>query len=151
GEALDAIVAEIRPSVFIAPTLFCSEALVLRYRYDVPVVLLRASWPFSERREITRKLVLTKLFSLRAEADEFLTLLGKKVAIRGFQDVADLVLLMQEIILFPREFAADENSTEVLVHYISPGIANDRVESAFARESKDCSRPLIYCSLGSQS
>src|SRR5262249_23091753 len=41
GKALDRAVAAIQPDLFLTLSIFCTEGLVLKYRYDVPVALIR--------------------------------------------------------------------------------------------------------------
>jgi zeaxanthin glucosyltransferase len=150
GEALDAIVSAVRPTVFITLSLFSLEALALKCRYKLPTVLVQATWLFSDRKATYHRLLTRRLVSLKKDAAEFLRLVSSASSVVKMDDVTALLLSMPELVLFPREFSDPADSVEPQVHYISPGVDLHRKEAPFRWDLFDERLPIIYSSMGSQ-
>lgn len=147
--ALETQVTRTAPTVFITLTVMNVEALLLRYRYGTPVVLLRPHAMFAPRLSVFKRLVAPRLMLLGPSGKQLLhLLLSRTGAFRG-KDIFSLFLDMPELVLFPKEFVTASES-ETALYYLSPAIDLERPEPSFEPGRIDPTRPLIYCALGSQ-
>jgi zeaxanthin glucosyltransferase len=153
GEALDVIVETIKPSVFLVMTVMGLEAIALRYRYNIPVVLVRPQFILKPRKELHRGNITARLLHLGSGAPELLDLLGRrKIPIGNFDDIADLALQMPELVLFPSEFASTpETGTYQPPYYVSTGPEPPMHRRDPPWVSPFSGEAIVYCALGSQS
>src|SRR6266478_5956152 len=143
---LDSVISKEAPDVVVTFTLFALEALVFRYRYNLPVVLLRPQCMFQRRREICRNCVLSRLLRLEDGPADLLELVASAGPVRNFNDIADIALQMPEIVLFPREFWSGADDSDSLIHFVNPGNDVEVLPTSLPKECTDTGRPLIYCS-----
>ena len=154
GEGLDGPVAEVKPDLFILNSFLGLNALVLHFRFGIPIVFLT---PFL--RTMTRAqnadLLEATLLRLRTGAVPFFELVRKNApSARRLRDVTECLLRMPELIQCPREldFPRDGAAEEPEVHYIEASIDLSRREDrGFPWERIDPGKKLLYVSLGSQS
>lgn len=150
GGALDRAVRAFKPDLFLTLSVFSIEALVLKFRYNVPAILLRCHWSPSRRADATRSLVCLRCSALGLVATEFLGVLKLAgVPATGLGDVADLILRMPEIVLLPKELENPDGGEDQNVVY-GGGVDTKRSEESLGWREADPSCKLIYCSLGSQ-
>ena len=148
GKMLDSIVQEIRPDVVLVTGRFF-EATAIRYKYNVPVVLLTPSVRSQPRTEACQ-VVVEHLLEVPAAVDLIEVLESAGVTIRNFADVANIALSMPELVLLPKAFELPDRVEDDLVFYVGPEIDLERTEEPFAWDQLLPGSPLIYCSLGSQ-
>lgn len=148
GQMLDSIIQEIKPAVVLVTSRFF-EAIAIRYKYNLPVVLLNPMIRTQPRREACQ-LVVEQLIEVPGALDLVDVLESAGVKIRNFADVANLVLSMPELTFLPKAFELPDHVEDELVFYIGPEIDLERAEEPFAWDQLSPDLPLIYCSLGSQ-
>ena len=148
GQMLDSIVQEISPAVILVTGRFF-EAIAIRYKYNVPVVLLNPMIR-SEARTEECQIVVEQLIEIPGALDLIEVLESAGVTIRNFADVANIVLSIPELTFLPKAFELPDRVEDDLVFYIGPEIDLERAEEPFAWDQLLPGRPLIYCSLGSQ-
>jgi MGT family glycosyltransferase len=154
GEDLAAAVQTRQPDVLLVSSLFPLNALVMHYRFGIPVVLI-TPWlrPFPKAeysRYIESSLMLlrgagTELFRLIQEADP---------KAKRFQDIAARFIGLRELILCPADLdlPRPEWGQEPEVFYVEPSIELSRGRGdSFPWERLMPGRRLLYTSLGSQS
>lgn len=150
GRVLDGLFERWRPDVLLTVSFLGLEALVIRYLYGVPGVLLTPFIRDSSRQEYYRALV-SRLLNLSSGVSEFVEMVGASgVRLRSLNDVADLLLEWPDLALYPQAFAALPGTDESGVAYIGAGRSADRQEGAFPWGDLDGQRPIVYCSLGSR-
>jgi len=147
GKMLD-IIQEIKPAVMLLIAGFF-EALVIRYKYNLPVVFLNTMIRNQPRREACQA-VIDELIEVPGAADLIDVLESAGVTIRKFADVVNIILNMPELVFLPKAFELPDRVEDELVFYIGPQIDFERTEEPFAWDQLLPDRPLIYCSLGSQ-
>src|SRR6266545_4381752 len=153
GEGLDGPVAEARPDLFILNSFLGLNALVLHFRFGIPIVFLT---PFlrTMSREQSADLLEGTLLRLRTGAVPFFELVRRSApSARRLRDVTGCLLRMPELIQCPRELDLPrEGAEEPEVHYIEASVDLSRREDrGFPWERIDPGRKLLYASLGSQS
>ena len=147
GRMLDGIVEEIRPDVVLIASFF--EAIAVRYKYNVPVVMFNTAIRKYPRTEACQAVI--EMFLEVADACDLIGVLQSAgVKLRNFADVANLVLSMPELVFLPKAFELPDRVEDELVFYIGPEIDLERVEEQFVWDQLSPDLPLIYCSLGSQ-
>lgn len=147
GRMLDGIFEEIRPDVVLIASFF--EAIAIRYKYNVPVVMLNSAIRRLPRTEACQG-VIQMLLDVPDACDLLGLLASAGVKIQNFADVANIVLSMPEFVFLPKAFELPDRVEDELVFYIGPETDLDRVEEQFVWDQLSPERPLIYCSLGSQ-
>jgi zeaxanthin glucosyltransferase len=152
GIALDDTITKLKPDLFITLTIFSLEALVLRFRYKTPVVLLRSHCTSLSRKQLCREAVTSRFMDVADGLPELMDLLvNANVTIKKLADIADLALEIPELILLPQEFASPDTNDDDRAHYIGAALLpalSQTAQNYVARSS--LSSKLIYCSLGSQ-
>jgi len=149
GAGVDGPLLELSPDVILMTSLYYFEALVLRYRYNVPVIVINSTDVCECRKQVGRT-VVDSMVSMPGAAALIDLLLSAKVEIRNFADVAALILQMPELRLQPKVFELPGASQDPLVFYVGPEVDLDRVDEPYDWSRLQTDRPLIYCSLGSQ-
>jgi zeaxanthin glucosyltransferase len=150
GQALDDVMQRIRPSVVLINSLLALEALAMRYRYRVPVALLTTSLLAGTRRERSRSAV-EEAIELRGGITSLMDLIrGAGIRVTKIHDIADLLLDLPEFLCQPRGFDLPSRKPEPNLFHIGAALDPHRVEPAFSWDGFDLSRPIVYCSLGSQ-
>jgi zeaxanthin glucosyltransferase len=149
GKMLDGIVQEIEPAVMLLTCHRYFEAIAIRYKYNLPVVLLNPIVR-DEPRAQACQVVIEQLVNVPGAPDLIDVLLAAGVTIRNFADVANLILSMPELVFLPKAFELPDRIEDRLVFYAGPEIDLDRAEDPFCWDQLRSDRPLIYCSLGSQ-
>jgi zeaxanthin glucosyltransferase len=115
-------------------------------------VLLRTHFTARSRRDECRARVLDRLMCLSDGAPDLLQLLDEcDCGVENFNDIADLLLEMPEIVMFPREFVAPDEKPDPRLLFVSPCNNEERIESPFKWDVLDRTKKIVYCSLGSQS
>ncbi len=157
GESLDRAIDAVRPDLFILTSFYVPHALVLRNRYDVPVVLLTPLL-----RNFGKAEYATKIRAMLKEAGEatrdFLRHMQRRNPALKPADLATRILAqvlrMRELILCPAELELPGRSHagEPEVFYVEPTVDLERRDNgAFPWDRLDPGRKLLYVSLGSQS
>lgn len=147
GTMLDNIIAEIKPDLILIGSFF--EAIAIRYKYNVPVVLLNPTLRKEPRTEACQTII--QLLLDEPDACDLLGVLESAgVKLRNFNDVANLVLTMPELAFIPKAFELPNHVEDDLVFYIGPEIDLERTEEPFVWDKLSPDLPLIYCSMGSQ-
>lgn len=154
GEGLDGPVAEVRPDLFILNSFLGLNALVLHFRFALPIVLL-TPYLRTTTREQSADMLEAVLLRLRTGVAPFFDLvLRHGPSARRLRDVTGCLLRMPELIqcphelYLPRERAVEEQG----VYYIEAGIdLSRREDQGFPWERIDPGKRLLYVSLGSQS
>ena len=147
GTMLDSVVKEIRPDVIIIGSFF--EAIAIRYKYNVPVVMWNPTIRKQSRAEACQS-VIQVLIEVPDACDLVGVLASAGVKVRNFADVANLVLSIPELAFIPKAFELPDRVEDDLVFYVGPEIDPERVEEQFVWDQLSPELPLIYCSLGSQ-
>ena len=152
GIALDDTVARLKPDLFLTLTIFSAEALVLRFRYNTPVVLLRSHCTSLPRKQLCREVVTNRLMDVADGLPELMDLLvNANVPIKKLTDIADLALEIPELILLPQEFASPDTNDDDSALYIGAALLPTLFQPTQDRVAcSSLSSKLIYCSLGSQ-
>lgn len=153
-EALDrAMRSSPRPDLVLLTSFLAPHALVLRYRFGVPVVLLT---PILRTYAKSRYVNLLGEFLMegRAAAD-FISLVQRAdPGVRRMEDLAARMMALREVILCPADLEIPEelHDREPEVYYAEASVDLDRkVERPFSWDLLDPARKLLYVSLGSQS
>jgi zeaxanthin glucosyltransferase len=146
GTILDAVVELVKPDAIVINSFYAVEALALKYRYRLPVILFTTHFrPFSKK-HMAEHMVL-RLVGMITGAQEFIELLNRSgIKARSFNDLEELYLELPEVVFKPSAFHPD--SEEPLVCLAGLGIDYGRTEDQFNIDFDE--RPLIFCSLGSQ-
>ncbi len=154
GKALDDFFEEVRPDAVVTLTIFASIGLILKYRYNAPVLLVRTHCAEGTRAEVLKTVLGSALFQMGGSVSHLLKLLesrGRKAS--NVSDIVATVLEMPEIVLLPKEFATTGEG-EPLLTYVGVDVAEDGDHPAFDEpwiSGENCDpRPLIYCSLGTR-
>lgn len=154
GEALDCFFEEVRPDAIITLTIFASLGLILKYKYNVPVMLVRTHCTEGTRRQVFETVLGSALFQMGGSISHLLRLLESRGrTARNLGDIVAAALQMPEIVLLPKEFAAS-GAADPLLTYVGVDVAEDIDlptfdESWISGENFD-PRPLVYCSLGTR-
>jgi len=153
GEALDEVMASLRPDLVLMLSIYYPEALAVQLRYRVPIVL----WaPFCRPSQMTRAALVeswisNRLMDLKASDLEAtmkaVTAAGYRFG--SFRDLAALVLKMPELVVMPRAIELPEVH-DANTFYVGTGIDPVRVEEPFPWSEIAGGRYLIYASMGSQ-
>ncbi len=154
GRALDDLFDELRPDAVVTLTIFASLGLILKYKYNVPVLLIRAHCTEGTRAQVLETVLGSALFQMGGSVSHLLRLLashGRNA--KNMRDVVAAALDMPEIVLLPKEFATT-GTADPLLTYVGLDVADDIDLRAFdepwiSSETVDL-RPLIYCSLGTR-
>jgi MGT family glycosyltransferase len=153
GEALDAALERIRPAVVIMLSIYYCEAMVVHVRYRLPVLLLTTFCRPTDiaRADMIEGLIASRLMELKsAVMAELLRLIdGSGNRFRSFQELAQMVVRMPELVLLPRALELPGIAGEPHLHYIGTGIDLARSAEPFPWEAVDTARSLVFCSLGS--
>jgi zeaxanthin glucosyltransferase len=149
--ALDETIRVLRPDVVVVLSLLWIEALAIRYRYDVPVVLCSGSLWAETRRESFRK-ALGLLLHLTDGLQELIEQLrARGITLRRLDEIVDVVLRMPELVLVPPEFGSRAPSPDDPLMYFTGACVERRgPPSPFAWDRIDARLPLVFCSLGGQ-
>ncbi|HEY0763686.1 MAG TPA: nucleotide disphospho-sugar-binding domain-containing protein [Pyrinomonadaceae bacterium] len=147
GTMLDSTFQELRPDVVVIGSFF--EAIAIRYKYNVPVVMWNPTIRKQPRAEACQS-VIQVLIEVPGACDLVGVLESAGVRVRNFADIANLVLTMPELAFIPKAFELPDRVEDENVFYIGPEIDLERAEVQFEWNQLAPDRPLIYCSLGSQ-
>jgi MGT family glycosyltransferase len=150
GEVLDRAIAELNPDVIFILSFYYPEALVIRYRYRLPIVFLTPNL-----RLVSRAPDCEYLLSKLSDNDPGIPELTKMLREAGVQftslkELAPQLMRWPELALLPKAFDLPERKEEEGVFYIGAGTDLSRSEEPFCWDGIDSDRPLIYCALGSQ-
>ncbi|HSF43259.1 MAG TPA: glycosyltransferase [Thermoanaerobaculia bacterium] len=149
---LDGPLREVRPDLLILNSFRPLNALILHFRYQLPVVLLT---PFlrSVSKAHHAQVIGATLTNLPAGVTDFLQLVKRTdPSVRRLDDLVSRFLAMRELIQCPRDLELPELlRTEPEVHHIESCVdLTPRSCGGFPWEKIDSSKRLLYCSLGSQ-
>jgi MGT family glycosyltransferase len=152
-EGLTRVMSSLRPDLLLLTSFFAPHALVLRYRYGVPVVLLTPmlrTYAKSHHAELLGELLMDG-----GGAADFISLVQRAdPSVRRMDDIAARVMGLREVILCPvdLELPGERHDREPEVYYAEASVDLDRKsERAFSWDLLDPERKLLYVSLGSQS
>src|SRR5215210_6708005 len=147
-------VRRLRQELFILNSFLGLNALVLPFRFGIPIVFLTPYFRPLTREQSADQLEAT-LLRLRSGAVPFFDLVRRSVpSARRLRDVTGCLLRMPELIQCPRELDLPRNGAaeEPEVHYIEASVDLSRREDrGFPWERIDRRKKLLYVSLGSQS
>jgi zeaxanthin glucosyltransferase len=154
---VDEVVRALRPDLFILTSFYILHALVVRNRYDIPVVLLTPMLRTSPKSEYAAK--IRGMLKESASATRALVeLMQRRNPALQVSEVATRMLAQvmktRELILCPGELELPEerHDGEPEVYYVGPTVDLERRgDGPFPWEQLDPSRRLLYVSLGSQS
>jgi zeaxanthin glucosyltransferase len=149
GETADGLMRELKPDVVLVSWHYYFTALLVRYRYDTPVILLNASAMDIPRAQACQTVTRTLIEVPGASALVDL-LLSANVAIKSFADVAALILQMPELMLSPKAFELPDAIKDPLVFHAGHEVDLERTESPYDWSPLRSDQPLIYCSFGSR-
>jgi zeaxanthin glucosyltransferase len=152
-ESLDRAMALLRPDLLLLTSFFAPHALVLRYRYGMPIVLLTPMLrTYAKTRHADH---LSDILMDGVAATEFISLVQKAdPTVRRMADFAARMMALRELILCPAEFELPErrHDREPEVYYAEASVDLDRKSNwPFPWEQLDPERKLLFVSLGSQS
>ena len=153
GEGLDEPLRAFSPDLLVINSFLPLNALVLHFRYKLPVVLLTPYLRSDSKAEYAQ-LISGTLVNLPAGVVDFLRLVKQTdPSVRRLDDLVTRFLAMRELIQCPRDLELPELlRTEPEVQYIEACVDLTRRSSGdFPWEKIDSSKRLLYCSLGSQS
>lgn len=153
GDGLDGPVRSVQPDLFLLNSIMLANALVLHYRFGLPVVLLTPHLRVVDRQRTVRDLEGTMMRMSSAIIGLSELVRKKNPAARRLSDMTAPLFQMPELVQCPREFdlPRDTEEPEPGVHYIEPSLdLSRRDERPFAWERIDPSKKLLYVSLGSQ-
>jgi MGT family glycosyltransferase len=149
---LDEIITQLNPDLALVRSLYRTEALVMHYRYRLPIVFYSSSFRIVSKVEECEFRVIDSLIQSTGGVPELLDLLTKSGARFGsFKEIAHLLIGFPELLLFPEAFDLSERVAEPGVYYVGAGVDLTRSEESFDWNNIDPERTLIYCALGSQS
>lgn len=154
GEGLDGPVRSVRPDLFLLNSIMAANALVLYYRFDIPIVLLTPHLRILNRQQMIEGLegTLMRLSSATVGLSELVR--RKNPTARRLREITAPLLRMPELVQCPRDFALPPggwDAPEADVHYIEPSLdMNRRDDRPFPWERLDPAKKLLYVSLGSQ-
>jgi zeaxanthin glucosyltransferase len=153
GDGLDGPVLRTRPKLFILNSLLGLNALVMDYRYGLPVVLLS---PLLRTGSKARHAAAHEdvLLRLGSGAAAFFNLVQKcDPGVQRFRDITARLTRMRELIQCPRELEIPQNlvDQDEEVFYVEPSVDLERHDDrGFPWDRLDPERKILYCSLGSQ-
>jgi len=150
GEVLDGIMAAVRPDLVLMLSFFYLEGLVIHFRYSTPVLFV-VSYIRKESRAQAANSVIGRLLELSAGVSEFVEMLqASGVRLGGLNDIAQLILRMPELAVYPKSFDLVETDQQPECHHIGAGVDLNRAEEKFPWDELGAYERLIYFSLGSQ-
>lgn len=154
GESLDGVIRTLQPDLLILNTFLAANALVLHYRYRIPIVLLTPYLrPMTKAQHAAG--IEGALLRLRSGADDFFTLVRRAdPTARRFSDLSAHFMRMPELILCPQDLELPKpgQPQEQEVFYGEASVDLDRKDDReFPWDQVDPAKRLLYCSLGSQS
>lgn len=153
GEGLDGPVRSVQPDLFLLNSIMVPNALVLHYRYDVPIVLLTPHLRVFTRQQVLEDLEAEMMRMSSAIVGLSELVRRKNPAARRLRDITAPVLRMPELVQCPREFDLPHAlaEAETGVHYIEPSLdLSRRDDRNFPWEWIDPRKKLLFVSLGSQ-
>lgn len=153
GEGLDGPVQSVKPDLFLLNSIMAANALVLHYRFDLPVVLLTPHLRIFSRQQMIDDLEGTMMRMSSAIIGLSELVRRKRPTARRLRDITAPMLLMPELVQCPRELDLPRATEEPEpgVHYIEPSLdLSRRDERPFPWERIDPAKKLLYVSLGSQ-
>jgi zeaxanthin glucosyltransferase len=154
GESLDGVIRTLQPDLLILNTFLAANALVLHYRYRIPIVLLTPYLRTMTKAQHAAG-IEGALLRLRSGADDFFTLVRRAdPTARRFSDLSAHFMRMPELILCPQdlEVLKPGQPKEQEVFYGEASVDLDRKDDReFPWDQVDPAKRLLYCSLGSQS
>jgi MGT family glycosyltransferase len=149
GETLDELMRELKPDVVLMCCYFYFAAMLVRYRYNVPLILLNASaMPIDRAR--ASKTVVDTLISIPGATTLVDSLLSAKIKIKNFADIAGLFLRLPELMLSPVIYELPSVDRNPCVFYAGHEIDLERAERPYDWSRLRSDRPLVYFSLGSR-
>lgn len=151
---LDGVMRELSPDLVVGTPFYGVSALVMRFRYRLPVALVNPvlrTFPKTAHAAAAEEV----LGRLRGGMGELLDLVERvDPKARSFKDITARLLGMPELLLCPADFELPEwrFDREPGVHYVEPSVDLERREDReFPWDRVDPSRRLLYCSFGSRS
>jgi zeaxanthin glucosyltransferase len=153
GDGLDGPVRSVQPDLFLLNSIMLANALVLHYRFGLPVLLLTPHLRVADRQRTVRDLegAMMRMSSAIIGLSELVR--KKNPAARRLSDMTAPLFQMPELVQCPREFdlPRDTEEPEPGVHHIEPSLdLSRRDERPFPWERIDPAKKLLYVSLGSQ-
>jgi zeaxanthin glucosyltransferase len=148
-------IADLRPDLLLVSTLFPASALILRFRFDLPVVLLTPYLRRSRKADFANKVVDVLRQIAAAAPPLFKHLMSRRPAISRVEEVASEFLALRELILCPEALEVPEpgRAPEPEVFYIEAPAGRERAserDSDFPWQRLDPQKKLLLVSMGSQ-
>lgn len=154
GESLEGVIRALQPDLLLLNTFLPANALVMHYRYRIPIVLLTPYLRTSSKSQHAAG-IEGALLRLRSGADDFFSLVRRAdPAARRFSDMSAHFMKMPELIQCPQELELPKpgQPREPEVYYVEASVDLDRRdEREFPWDRLDPAKKILYCSLGSQS
>jgi MGT family glycosyltransferase len=136
------------PDAFLTLSVFCTMALVLRYRFQKPVVLLRSHCAELRRREEMHRMLSGELAFLTGHLSGLMRLIDAPRM--SIDEIVARVLEMPEIVIYPASFFPPELREDKNLYYARNSGNHGPAEQRFSWEAFDPTRPIVYCSLGTR-
>jgi len=149
------LVRRIEPDLFIVLSLFPASALVLRLRFNRPILLLTPFLRRGTKADFARDVESLFLTMTHGVAALFNLISTARPRARRLSDVTGELLGLNELILCPEAFEVplpDRGPEPGVYHGIAPvdsGRPSER-DSGFPWERLDPGKKLLLCSMGSQ-
>jgi MGT family glycosyltransferase len=150
GRGLGSALAHVRPDLLFMSSLFQLEAFTVRLRHRLPMALLTSQLRLQTRADACR-VDLSRLFDMGAGTQEIIALIQTALpGVRTVDQLAEVVLSMPELIVLPRAFEMPDARPDAMMRFVGTCVRRE-ADAPMDWQDIDGSRPLIYCSLGSQS
>lgn len=154
GRDLEEAVRDLQPDLFLVNSHSVLHALILHYRFRLPVVLLTPYLRSFPKAGYVQE-IEGALLGLRGAGLELFSLVQRAdPTARRFQDITARFLAMRELILCPAELEIPRvgGEAEDEVFHVEASVdLSRRDDRDFPWEQIDPGRRLLYCSVGSQS
>lgn len=154
GVGLDGPVRSVWPDLFLLNSIMAVNALVLHYRFDLPIVLLTPHLRVCNRLQTVEDLEGAMMRMSKAIIGLSELVRQKNPSARRLRDLTAPLLGMPELVQCPQDFDLPRGpmeEPEPNVYYIEPSLdMSRRDDRPFPWERIDPAKKLLYVSLGSQ-
>jgi zeaxanthin glucosyltransferase len=150
GDVLDAVVRRFHPDVILTLSFLGIEALVIHYRYNLPIVLLVPFIRDETRQQYFHGLV-SRLLDISSGLCEFVEMASaSERPLKSLSGLTDTLTGWPELALYAKAFDLPGKEDGPSVLHIGAEFQTTRQEIPFPWRDVDAGRPLVYCSLGSR-
>jgi len=151
GTGIGKAMARFDPELLLISSLYQVEALALHLRHEVPIVFFTTNVPLHASREACR-IDLSRLFEMRSATDEMVTLIRTSLPhVHTLDQLVDVLTPLPNLVMIPKALGVPADALGSNVFYFGSSVSRRRVEAPVQLHSIPSDKPLVYCSLGSQS